>query len=53
MELKDASLDKVGTITTGKKTRVAKILVIDDEPEITDIIEAFLKNAGYEVRAEN
>ncbi|HEX9917004.1 MAG TPA: response regulator [candidate division Zixibacteria bacterium] len=53
MELKDASLDKVGTITTGKKTRVAKILVIDDEPEITDIVEAFLKNAGYEVRVEN
>jgi two-component system alkaline phosphatase synthesis response regulator PhoP len=53
MDLEEAGLDKTGTITTGKKTRVAKILVIDDEPEITDIIEAFLKNAGYDVRTEN
>lgn len=30
-----------------------KILVIDDEREITDIISAFLTNAGYEVRIEN
>ena len=30
-----------------------KILVIDDEPEITDIIKAFLANAGYEVLVEN
>lgn len=30
-----------------------KILVIDDDPEITDIINAFLRNAGYEVRIEN
>lgn len=30
-----------------------KILVIDDEPEITDIIETFLENAGYEVKSEN
>lgn len=30
-----------------------KILVIDDEPEITDIVKAFLTNAGYEVRIEN
>lgn len=30
-----------------------KILVIDDEPEITDIIKAFLGNAGYEVMIEN
>jgi len=30
-----------------------KILVIDDEPEITDIIKAFLTNAGYEVMVEN
>jgi len=30
-----------------------RILVIDDEPEITDIINAFLKNAGYEVKIEN
>lgn len=30
-----------------------KILVIDDEPEITDIVKAFLTNAGYQVRIEN
>jgi DNA-binding response OmpR family regulator len=30
-----------------------KILVIDDEPEITDIVKAFLSNAGYEVMVEN
>jgi len=30
-----------------------KILVIDDEPEITDIVKAFLANAGYEVMVEN
>ena len=53
MDLKDVNLDTTGTITTGKKTRVAKVLVIDDEPEITEIIETFLKNAGYDVRVEN
>jgi DNA-binding response OmpR family regulator len=36
-----------------RKTKSAKILVIDDEPEITDIIETFLENAGYEVKSEN
>lgn len=30
-----------------------RVLVIDDEPEITDIINAFLTNAGYEVKIEN
>jgi DNA-binding response OmpR family regulator len=30
-----------------------KILVIDDEPEITEIIQAFLANAGYTVKIEN
>jgi DNA-binding response OmpR family regulator len=33
--------------------RAAKILVVDDEPEITEIIEAFLDNAGYTVKVEN
>jgi DNA-binding response OmpR family regulator len=33
--------------------KTAKILVIDDEPEITEIIEAFLDNAGYTVKVEN
>ncbi len=31
----------------------AKILIIDDEPEITEIVEVFLSNAGYGVVAEN
>jgi DNA-binding response OmpR family regulator len=30
-----------------------KILVIDDEPEITEIIKAFLSGAGYDVLIEN
>ena len=33
--------------------RTAKILVVDDEPEITEIIDAFLDNAGYKVTVEN
>lgn len=34
-------------------TEKYKVLVIDDEPEITDIIKAFLANAGYNVQVEN
>ncbi len=30
-----------------------KILVVDDEPEITDIVKAFLTNVGYQVKVEN
>lgn len=30
-----------------------KILVIDDEPEITGIIKSFLAGAGYDVMVEN
>ncbi len=30
-----------------------RVLVIDDEPEITDIVEAFLSEAGYAVASEN
>lgn len=30
-----------------------KILVIDDEPEITDIVKSFLSGAGYDVLVEN
>jgi two-component system alkaline phosphatase synthesis response regulator PhoP len=36
-----------------KKTRTGNILVIDDEAEITEIIETFLKDAGYQVLVEN
>ena len=38
---------------TGKKVETAKILVVDDEPEITEIVEVFLKTAGYDVMVEN
>ncbi len=31
----------------------AKVLVIDDEPEITEIVQAFLSDAGYRVMVEN
>ena len=33
--------------------KAARIIVVDDEPEITEIIEAFLDNAGYNVKVEN
>lgn len=31
----------------------AKILVVDDEPEITEIVETFLTEAGYQVSVQN
>ncbi len=31
----------------------AKVLVVDDEPEITEIVETFLTEAGYKVTVEN
>ena len=31
----------------------ATILVIDDEPQITEIIETFLSNSGYKVHVSN
>ena len=40
-------------IKVDKKTRTGNILVIDDEAEITEIIETFLKDAGYQVLVEN
>jgi DNA-binding response OmpR family regulator len=43
-----------GPITIPKhKTRTAKVLVIDDEPEITEVIETFLESSGYQVLCEN
>ncbi len=36
-----------------QKVKPAKILVIDDEPEITEVIGAFLKSSGYDVVTEN
>ena len=31
----------------------AKVLVVDDDPDITEIVDAFLSTAGYEVKVEN
>ena len=31
----------------------AKILVVDDEPEITEIVETFLSENGFKVQTEN
>lgn len=35
------------------KLRTAKVLVIDDEPEITDIVQTFLTESGYSVDVLN
>ncbi|MCM2272141.1 MAG: response regulator [candidate division Zixibacteria bacterium] len=35
------------------KIQTAKVLVVDDEPEITEIVETFLTEAGYTVSVEN
>lgn len=35
------------------KLSTAKVLVIDDEPEITEIIETFLSEYGFQVAIEN
>lgn len=35
------------------KVKGSKILVIDDEPQVTEIIDAFLTNAGHQVIVEN
>jgi len=35
------------------KVKTARIMVIDDEPEITEVIEAFLHSAGYLTMTEN
>ncbi len=40
-------------MTTQTKTGVANILVVDDEPQITEIIDAFLSNAGHNVTVSN
>ena len=32
---------------------MTKILIIDDEPEITEIVETFLTEVGYKVAVEN
>jgi len=43
----------IGSARLEKKTKSGKILVIDDEAEITEIVETFLKDAGYQVLVEN
>ena len=40
-------------MASSEAVKTAKILVVDDEPEITEIIDAFLQNEGYTVRVEN
>ena len=36
-----------------EKVKTSRILVVDDEPQVTEIIEAFLTNAGHEVIVSN
>jgi len=40
-------------MAVAQKIGQAKILVIDDEPQITEVIEAFLTNAGHQVFVNN
>jgi two-component system OmpR family response regulator len=40
-------------VTQKVKISTARILVIDDEPEITEIVETFLEESGYQVAVEN
>lgn len=35
------------------KVQGSRILVVDDEPQVTEIIDAFLTNAGHQVIVEN
>ncbi|MGB2990106.1 MAG: response regulator [Candidatus Zixiibacteriota bacterium] len=46
-------ISQLAKVADAKRRKPAKILVIDDEPEITDIVETFLETAGYEVESEN
>lgn len=40
-------------MTQKVKVNTARVLVIDDEPEITEIVETFLAESGYQVSVEN
>ena len=50
-------VSQAAKVADAKRRKPAKILVIDgvvdDEPQITDIVETFLETAGYEVESEN
>jgi len=35
--------------TGGEEEKTLKILVVDDEPNVLDVIQSFLENEGYEV----
>lgn len=47
------STSQITKVPDIKRAKPHKVLVVDDEPEITDIIETFLETAGYEVKSEN
>lgn len=40
-------------MSLSEKVKTSRVLVIDDEPQVTEIIEAFLSNAGHEVIVAN
>jgi len=40
-------------MTSPKAEDLGKILIIDDEPEITDIVETYFESMGYAVQAAN
>ncbi len=47
------STSQITKVPDIRRAKPHKVLVVDDEPEITDIIETFLETAGYEVKSEN
>jgi len=53
--VKESSHEHLGEDIVSHKLKIpgTRVLVIDDEPEITEIVEAFLSEAGYIVSSEN
>lgn len=53
--VKESIREYLGEKIVSHKLKIpgTRVLVVDDEPEITEIVEAFLSEAGYIVSSEN
>lgn len=40
-------------MSTKTEVKTARVMVVDDEPEITEIVETFLTEYGFKVKVEN